>query len=145
MFNLLFPRAKHFLTHWMPVIGFCLLIFIQSSRPFPDLIPAFPLIDKFLHFSAWAVLGFLFFRAYHDHSPFSRRKNLLIWISFLSAALYGVSDEIHQHFVPSRTADILDILADVAGSLCGVLGGAWLYGFYRKQPVAFDIRSNQIR
>lgn len=129
----------------MPVIVFCLLIFIQSSRQFPDLIPAFPLIDKLLHFSAWAVLGFLFFRAYHGNSPFSHRKDLLLWISFLSAALYGVSDEIHQHFVPSRTADILDILADVAGSLCGALAGAWRYGFHRKQPVTFNIRSNQIR
>ena len=144
MFNLLFPRAKRFLTHWLPVIVFCLLIFIQSSRPFPDLIPAFSFIDKLLHFTAWTLLGFLFFRAYHGNSPFSHRKDLLIWISFLSAALYGVSDEIHQHFVPSRTADILDILADVAGSLCGALGGAWRYGFHRKQPVAFDIRSNQI-
>jgi len=129
----------------MPVIVFCLLIFIQSSRQFPDLIPAFPLIDKLLHFSAWTVLGFLFFRAYHSNSPFFHRKDLLLWISFLSAALYGVSDEIHQHIVPSRTADILDILADVAGSLCGALVGARLYGFHRKQPVAFDIRSNQIR
>lgn len=112
----------------MPVIGFCLLIFIQSSQPFPDLVPAFQYIDKLLHFAAWTLLGFLFFRAYRGHSPFSNRMDLLIWVSFLSAALYGVSDEIHQHFVPSRTGDIFDVMADVAGSLCGALGGAGLPG-----------------
>jgi len=125
----------------MPVIVFCMLIFIQSSRPFPDLIPEFPLIDKFLHFAAWALLGFLFFRAYNGNFSLSHRKNLLIWVSFLSAALYGVSDEIHQHYVPSRSSDPLDLLADIAGSFSGAIVGAWLYGFFRKQPVTFDLHS----
>jgi VanZ family protein len=122
---------KRFLTHWGPVVGFCLVIFIQSSRPFPDVIPDFHMVDKLLHFSAWTLLAVLFFRAYHEKSPFSQFKNGLLWISFLSAALYGMSDEIHQHFVPSRTADIFDFIADATGSLCGTVICALHYGVYR--------------
>lgn len=86
------------------------------------------MVDKLLHFSAWTLLAFLFFRAYREKSPFSQLKNGLLWVSFLSAALYGMSDEIHQHFVPSRTADILDFVADAIGSLCGTFIGAFRYG-----------------
>jgi VanZ family protein len=32
------------------------------------------------------------------------------------ATLYGVTDEIHQHFVPPRQAEAFDLLADAAGA-----------------------------
>jgi VanZ family protein len=34
-----------------------------------------------------------------------------------------VLDEIHQHFVPGRTPEVLDVLADIGGGLLGV----WLF------------------
>ena len=37
------------------------------------------------------------------------------------AGMYGLSDEFHQRFVPGRTAELLDLGADVAGATCGVL------------------------
>jgi VanZ family protein len=121
------------------------LIFIESSRPFPDLVPEFRWADKLLHFSAWTVLGFLFFRAYRASPSLSRHKTTLLWISFLSATLYGMSDETHQYFVPSRTADILDFFADAAGSLFGVFIGARWYALYRSPAKVPDIDSDPIR
>jgi len=47
------------------------------------------------------------------------RKRLILW-SIAAATCYGISDEIHQYFVPLRDADLLDFLADMAGSICGV-------------------------
>ncbi len=42
------------------------------------------------------------------------------------ASLYGISDEIHQIFVPDRVADIYDVIADILGSMIGVM----LYQFF---------------
>jgi VanZ family protein len=42
-------------------------------------------------------------------------------MSVFIAAAYGLSDEIHQQFVPSRVASIYDLLADTIGAFLGVL------------------------
>jgi len=39
--------------------------------------------------------------------------------SLLSAAFYGMTDEIHQYFVPGRSADPWDWLADTVGANAG--------------------------
>ncbi len=111
---------KNLLYHWLPLIGYCLFIFIQSAHPLPDLIPQRPLFDKLLHFLAYFILGILFFRAYRTLSV-KISHNILIFISISSSILYGISDEIHQHFVPLRQADLMDVLADALGSVFGIL------------------------
>lgn len=40
-----------------------------------------------------------------------------IWLPIIASALYGVSDEVHQIFVPGRTASIDDWIADVVGAI----------------------------
>ena len=111
---------KNLLYYWLPLIGYCLLIFFQSARPLTDLIPERPLLDKFLHFWAYFILGILFYRAYRI-PPVNLSQNALIIISITSSLLYGISDEIHQYFVPLRQADLMDVLADAFGSVFGVL------------------------
>jgi VanZ family protein len=42
-------------------------------------------------------------------------------------AAYAISDEVHQLFVPYRTADVRDVLADLVGaSLALLVWGVWL-------------------
>lgn len=107
------------MCHWLPLFFYCALIFIQSSRPVPENLPDIFFIDKILHFFGYALLSVLFFRAYKTMS-LSNNQRLLFFLSILSATLYGISDEIHQHFVPTRSADIWDVLADMLGSIVGV-------------------------
>lgn len=53
-----------------------------------------------------------------------RRRPLLV--SFLVAALYALSDEFHQSFVPGRVPDPWDVVCDAAGALLGLaLWAAW--------------------
>ena len=112
-------QTKNLLFRWLPLIIFCLAIFIQSSLPSYENLPEFKFSDKFLHFSAYAVLGILFFRAFQT-LRIKTNTRLLVLLSVVSASLYGISDEIHQYFVPSREADILDVLANALGAACGV-------------------------
>ena len=44
--------------------------------------------------------------------------NLIFFGAFL-AFLYGLTDEIHQAFVPGREASALDVMADGAGAMIG--------------------------
>jgi VanZ family protein len=117
-------KLRDFLICWLPLIFYCLAIFIQSGQPGPELIPDVQFLDKFLHFGAYGLLGILFFRAY-ETLPLKNFKNLLILISIGSATLYGISDEIHQYFVPSRQADVMDGIANTIGSICGVYLFYW--------------------
>ena len=36
-------------------------------------------------------------------------------------ALYAISDEIHQHFVPGRSCQVSDMIIDTCGALTGIL------------------------
>ncbi|MBN1932636.1 MAG: VanZ family protein [Desulfobacterales bacterium] len=112
-------KYKVFLFYWLPLLVFCFLIYFQSSHPAPGSIPHIPHIDKLLHFAAYFILGILFFRAFIT-LPIRNRIHLLILFGILSSSLYGLSDEIHQYYVPSRDADLLDLSADILGSICGV-------------------------
>ncbi|MDP3767398.1 MAG: VanZ family protein, partial [Dehalococcoidia bacterium] len=41
-------------------------------------------------------------------------------MAFALAVLYGAADEVHQAFVPGRTASEADLLLDAVGALLGV-------------------------
>ena len=113
-------KLKRFVLYWLPLILYCLLIYIQSANPSPEQIPSFPFVDKVLHFLAYGIMGILFYRAYQT----LRIKNniqMLMLLSVVSASLYGISDEIHQSFVPFREAEVADVIADMLGAASGVL------------------------
>jgi VanZ family protein len=76
---------------------------------------------------AYAALGVLFFRAYRTLRIGNKHK-ILILISILSSSVYGISDELHQYFVPFRQADVVDALANTLGSCIGVLLYHFLFG-----------------
>jgi VanZ family protein len=104
----------------LPVIALCVLIFWQSSCPGIISAPLFPHDDKVLHFLCYALLAFLCARDLGTEKPqWSRAKIRCIAITF--ACLFGLSDEIHQAFVPSRTASVYDLIADCLGGVFGSL------------------------
>jgi len=103
----------------MPVIVYCAFIFIQSEFPSAIKTRDIPHIDKLIHFLGYGLLGILFFRAFRTTSLKDNADRLMLF-SMAASALYGVSDEIHQYYVPYRSADIADALADALGSIYGV-------------------------
>ena len=46
--------------------------------------------------------------------------------AFVMAVVYGVSDEVHQSFVPGRTPDGADVVADAVGAALA-LTAAWAW------------------
>jgi VanZ family protein len=93
------------------------VIFYLSSQPGIDTPLLFPGQDKLLHLIAFGLLGFLFMGAMK--ATRSGYRTMQVWIVVGLVALYGVLDEFHQYFVPGRSAEIYDALADAAGGLLG--------------------------
>lgn len=105
---------------WAPVVAWALVIFALSSIPgtsIPDV--GFSFADKVAHICVYGVLGVLFFRAWRRQAP-ALNDTVALLVSALCTLTYGISDEFHQLFVPNRSADIFDLVADLIG---GVLGG----------------------
>jgi VanZ family protein len=97
------------------------LIFAVSSLPNPPEPPG-PLSilsDKVLHGIEYAGLGALLARALAGGwlRPVSRSAAAL---ALSMAVIYGATDEIHQHFVPPREMEVLDLAADGVGALVAV-------------------------
>ncbi len=117
---------RQFFVNWMPAIGFCILIFVQSAFPSPEQLPSFQYSDKLLHVAAYAILAFLFSRAFNSTSRWRNRRRMVFLFGVVAATLYGMSDEWHQSFVPGRFAEFGDAMADFIGSLVG----SWIYLHY---------------
>lgn len=96
------------------------LIFFLSSRSNLGLPLAFPHADKLLHAGAFGVLAFLVAWGLRRACPAWPLVRPLL-IALLVTVLYGGLDELHQHFVPGRTSDPFDLLADGTGGLAAVL------------------------
>ena len=109
---------------WLPVAAYMALIFYFSSLPHPDEeLPKFlfeTLGDKLLHAIEYAVLGVLCYRAFRRAAgPFA--AGYAVVFAIVTASVYGATDEVHQAFVPFRTATWLDWVADTAGGVVGAV------------------------
>jgi len=81
-------------------------------------------IDKWVHIGLFAVLVFLLCCAFDLGLP---KKS---WIVLVAALSYGLLVEVLQGtWIPNRSFDGYDILADAAGSVAGLY--IWL-GVYKK-------------
>ncbi len=102
---------------WFATAGYMAFIFFLSSRHFP--VPHFfPTdFDKLAHILIYMPLAFFFF--------ISLRKiglnKYVFLISFVLAGIYGITDELHQYFVPGPEAAAGDVVADFFGAFLGSL------------------------
>jgi VanZ family protein len=80
--------------------------------------------DKLAHFGGYLLLGFL---------PLAGARSVKWGIVLALCAIpMGVALELGQHFVPGRTPDVLDALANSAGVLAGMAAaGAYRILFLR--------------
>ncbi|HRI87409.1 MAG TPA: VanZ family protein [Candidatus Hydrogenedentes bacterium] len=87
-------------------------------------------LDKVFHAAVYAILGAIV-------SVGMRRsgKSVSAWaqcfVPVLFAALYGLTDEIHQIYVPNRQFDLGDLIADFAGAC---MAQCVLCYFYWRKP-----------
>lgn len=97
---------------------YCAFIFIGFSGPHSEfansLMDAVPMLDKAGHFCLFGGLGVCFYYWLGAEVWGWARGRPALW-SAVFAAVYGVTDELHQHYIPGRTSSVADYAADVAG------------------------------
>ncbi|HEX7939902.1 MAG TPA: VanZ family protein [Gemmatimonadaceae bacterium] len=76
--------------------------------------------DKVVHFTMYAVLAALITVAA------LKRAALIRWLALtaLAVSAFGAADEWHQQFIPGRSMDVRDWVADSLGDVTGVLMGS---------------------
>ena len=101
---------------WLPPLLYMAVIFYFSSqsKPLPEM--TVHVWDKALHAVEYGVLAILVCRAFVGDGVNGARAALF---AAIVACLYAASDEWHQSFVPMRSADVLDWIADTVGSILG--------------------------
>lgn len=114
--------AIRLLWYWVPPLAYAGLIFHLSSLSHPEeTLPAFlsELGDTVLHMTEYGVLGILCYRGFR-HAAGQWAAQYALLLATVVAAIYGITDEVHQAFVPFRESDARDWLADAAGAALAV-------------------------
>lgn len=105
---------------WWWALAWAAVIFVLSSIPgtaYPE--TNVPGADKLVHVTVYAILGFLSARALSSRERWT--PALRIVVSAALCGLFGITDELHQLFVPRRSCDWRDGVADIVGGLIGAV------------------------
>lgn len=114
---------KHSWISWIITILIAIVIFYLSSQSFEKGAPgpAFPWKAFLYH-----LLAFFFFAFFLTISMTkgNYKYKHLILIAVVIGMLYGISDELHQAFVPNRACTFQDFMTDSVGvMMAGVVHG----------------------
>lgn len=112
---------KNTLLKWMLTLApifYMILIWILSSLP-ADAIIKTPfsfdhLMKESLHLIEFGILYWLIALAFAAHQSWTAKVSVT---AAIISILYGATDEIHQYFVPYRSATVIDLIKDAIGVL----------------------------
>ena len=113
--------------YWLATFAYCAFLYWLSSISHPvgaDI--RIPGLDKSVHMLLYGVLTAIVSLGIH-RSPRKAPRWVQVFGPIAVAVAYGMFDEWHQLFVPLRSFDPYDLMADAAGAvlvqlfLCGYL------------------------
>lgn len=112
---------KHFIRYWLPLLMYLVLIFYISSLPLNN--PQEKEIKKtfgvpndiYEHLFEYGFLAILSFRLFANYKNNSISKKAIAF-AILFTISYGIIDEIHQLFVPTRFFEIKDLISNSLGA-----------------------------
>jgi VanZ family protein len=118
----------------LALVVYCAGIFAESSMTQPPGLATVErhLSDKVIHGAAFFGMALL---AIGTARTRWRTQSLGWQLAFgiVFTSLFGISDEIHQHFTPGRSPDPYDVLADTIGACIAAL---MVYAALRLRRVA---------
>ena len=129
---------------WLPALVFAIMIFIFSATPGDEVYQSYHSLEATVQaisptitptassapLAASAPFSIDWLKAAHGLGYFCLGVSVLYALSIRSrwspsmalilCCLYSITDEIHQNFVPQRSASVKDVLLDTLAALIGV-------------------------
>lgn len=102
------------------LLTYCFLITVMSSIYQPYYMKINHL-DKLFHFGVYALLSVILFSFFVYQDKISLLKTYPVLCAFLFATSFGIMNELLQIFIPYRTFNKLDIIANMLGALSAIL------------------------
>lgn len=94
-------------------------LFVLAHIPVPQVVRKAHMYDKSLHLLAYVILTFLLWSAIKPLERVCWRR-AAVWCLLVGVAVYGVCDEVLQHFVADRSMDPKDFVADILGTVAAL-------------------------
>lgn len=110
-------------------------IVLLAATSFPTIkVPTTSISDKGYHFIAYFGLGVLLNLTliFQNKYPLLKKKNS--FYTLLIGSIYGIFDEIHQYFIPGRSMEFLDFVADFIGLVLALFFVLFLTKVYKFVP-----------
>lgn len=114
------------LKYQVPLVVWAVIVYFLSVDP--DLRRMFNTsagLDKIIHALLYFVLCWLAWRAFHKQDLYSMLRNGAFLGAFIFCLVYSVMDEYNQSFIPGRTPEFFNVVADMGGALL-FIAIAWL-------------------
>ena len=87
---------------------------------------SFPFLDKVVHFILFFIQSILITNTLYEYSD--RNNRIILILSIILLLLFGLIIEIQQIYLPYRTFEIMDLIANFVG----VLFGSFVVIYFRK-------------
>jgi VanZ family protein len=113
----MFLRYNSFTIAWaMVILGLVLLPgdYMPESN-YWDLFK----FDKFAHMMVFAILSFLMIIGFVKQYTYRILKEEAVKYALVISVSYGIILEVLQHFIPNRTVELYDIIANTMGCFIG--------------------------
>ena len=111
----------------LPAIGWLifstiLLTLPASAFPKERWYSNIPMFDKWVHMGMFGIMAVLLcWAAYKKKNLQQKLKNNFIWLGIFCLAYGIIMEFVQRYFIPNRSFDIGDIIADGAGAVAGVV------------------------
>lgn len=119
MFQLL-KKNRFYLLISLAIVIYCIILvkfILVLYDPTDQLIAA----DKFIHFCAFSLLSFVLYFAMSFQNGISFLKKYRTVLTVIFAVIIGTVVEFVQYYIPGRSVNIYDWIANLSGSLFTVL------------------------
>jgi VanZ family protein len=109
------------IRYHLPPVLWALIILVAMSIP-ANYIPKVRIFgyDKIAHIGVFIVFGILVYRSIINWQLKNLNTIQSILFSLFSVMFFGFFSEAYQHFIPGRSPDIYDFIADTIGGLIAI-------------------------